>query len=618
MRLYPNTTVDSEFKTLRDAGYSGSLNDMQFSFLRSQGYINSLPDMMTSWLSFSPSILFSANEPGILLDPSDLTTLFQDTAGTTPVTTPGQSVARVNDKSGRGNHATQATSGSRPLYALLPANGVRNVATGSASIADTTYWPASRTENGITATKVASGFDTDGLPYADYRYQGTATNTFVSGVYTSGNGRNATVVGAQWTASAILRVVSGSLTGVSGLRVIAVEETAPSTFVANGNGNLVSGSSDEISTVTRTIATGNQISAGLTMTVTNGATIDVTFRVKGLQLELGSTRTAYQFNYSNTNIAQPPFAQVGALLFDGVDDFLQTPSVDFAGYEQLGSELVTNGTFTTDLTGWADAGGDGSAVASAGVMQITQGATAQEERRQNVTVQAGRFYKVSATLGGVSPFLFLGSIAGAADLGNISATGSIVVLATTNIISVRAIPQSALGSGSVATYDDISVREVLRPADKMTVFAGVRKLSDAAQGVLVELTSNASSTPNSFSLQAPGPATSYRIVSGGSLTAGAVYDATGLPAPRSSVLTGIANISGASASIRENGVQVAGGLANQGTGNYANALIYIGRRGGTLLPFNGYLYSLIVRGAATSTSLIAQTEAWVNQRTGAY
>ena len=51
----------------------------------------------------------------VMLDMTDLSTLYQDTAGTTPVTTIGQSIARVNDKSASANHATQSTAGLRPL-----------------------------------------------------------------------------------------------------------------------------------------------------------------------------------------------------------------------------------------------------------------------------------------------------------------------------------------------------------------------------------------------------------------------------------------------------------------------------------------------------------------------
>ena len=50
--------------------------------------------------------LFSAGQPGAWHEPSDFSTLFQDSAGTTPVTALEQVVGKVNDKSGRANHAT--------------------------------------------------------------------------------------------------------------------------------------------------------------------------------------------------------------------------------------------------------------------------------------------------------------------------------------------------------------------------------------------------------------------------------------------------------------------------------------------------------------------------------
>jgi hypothetical protein len=63
---------------------------------------------------WSPTSLFAAGEQGVWYDPSDLSSMFQDSAGTTPVTAAGQPVGKINDKSGRGNHATQATAASRP------------------------------------------------------------------------------------------------------------------------------------------------------------------------------------------------------------------------------------------------------------------------------------------------------------------------------------------------------------------------------------------------------------------------------------------------------------------------------------------------------------------------
>jgi len=52
--------------------------------------------------SFSPASLFANGEKGIWIDPSDLSTLFQDSGMTTPVTATGQTVAKALDKSGNG------------------------------------------------------------------------------------------------------------------------------------------------------------------------------------------------------------------------------------------------------------------------------------------------------------------------------------------------------------------------------------------------------------------------------------------------------------------------------------------------------------------------------------
>jgi hypothetical protein len=70
---------------------------------------------------FSPASLFAGGIAGAWYGPSDLSTLFQDSAGTTPVTTAGQPVGLMLDKSGRANHAAQATAAARPTYQTGPA-----------------------------------------------------------------------------------------------------------------------------------------------------------------------------------------------------------------------------------------------------------------------------------------------------------------------------------------------------------------------------------------------------------------------------------------------------------------------------------------------------------------
>ena len=65
---------------------------------------------------FSPLDLFAGGKQGAWYDPSDKSTLFQDVAGTVPVTKDGDPVALMRDKSGNNNHATQTVSAARPIY----------------------------------------------------------------------------------------------------------------------------------------------------------------------------------------------------------------------------------------------------------------------------------------------------------------------------------------------------------------------------------------------------------------------------------------------------------------------------------------------------------------------
>ena len=69
---------------------------------------------------FSIADLFASSEQGAWYDPSNIDTLFQDSAGTTPVTTAGEPVGLMLDKSGNDNHPIQATAAARPTYQVTP------------------------------------------------------------------------------------------------------------------------------------------------------------------------------------------------------------------------------------------------------------------------------------------------------------------------------------------------------------------------------------------------------------------------------------------------------------------------------------------------------------------
>ena len=67
--------------------------------------------------------LFANGEQGFVYDPNDLNTMFQDAAGTVPVTDMGQPVGLIQDKSGNGNHAKQTDSSKRPILRKNAATG---------------------------------------------------------------------------------------------------------------------------------------------------------------------------------------------------------------------------------------------------------------------------------------------------------------------------------------------------------------------------------------------------------------------------------------------------------------------------------------------------------------
>lgn len=78
---------------------------------------------------FNPQSLFANGELGWWYDLSDFSNMFQDRAGTTPVTAAGQFVGHILDKSGNANHWTAPTDAARPtlvadgIYFRLHGNG---------------------------------------------------------------------------------------------------------------------------------------------------------------------------------------------------------------------------------------------------------------------------------------------------------------------------------------------------------------------------------------------------------------------------------------------------------------------------------------------------------------
>jgi hypothetical protein len=155
--------------------------------------------------------------------------------------------------------------------------------------------------------------------------------------------------------------------------------------------------------------------------------------------------------------------------------------------------------------------------------------------------------------------------------------------------------------------------------DKVSLVYGVTKLSDAATGYVAELSSDFTANDGSFRLGAPvsGGSGKFSFASKGSTASvEAVTTSAAYLAPYSAVLTGIASISGDGCQLRVNNTVAATASADQGTGNFGNYTAYTGRRAGSSLPFNGRIYSEIAVGASLPASQLAALERYTARRMG--
>lgn len=127
---------------------------------------------------------------GAWFDPSDLSTLYQDAAGTTPVTAVEQPVGKIIDKSGNGNHATQSVTASRPVLSAR-----KNVLLATETLATQ------------SVTSIAAQYTLSFTGTGSVTLSGTATGTLTG---TGVNNRVSLTVTP--TAGTLTLTVSGSVT----------------------------------------------------------------------------------------------------------------------------------------------------------------------------------------------------------------------------------------------------------------------------------------------------------------------------------------------------------------------------------------------------------------------
>ena len=156
--------------------------------------------------------------------------------------------------------------------------------------------------------------------------------------------------------------------------------------------------------------------------------------------------------------------------------------------------------------------------------------------------------------------------------------------------------------------------------DKMTVLAGVRKLSNAA-GIITELSTNFGLNLGSFyAVAGYDIGFHWSFLARGNASAD-VTQASGVTtpiAPATAVISATSNIAESLNTYRLNASAGSNSTGALGTGNFGNYPLYLFARSGSQYFFNGNLYGLIIRGAQSSDVQISSAEQYMNRKTLAY
>ena len=540
--------------------------------------------LLSGTRKFSPASLFSANEPGVWFDPSDLTTLFQDPAGTTPVTAPGNTVGLMLDKSkGLVLGAELVVNGdfSNPVTTGWTATG------GTISVVDGWLRLTSNTTLSFT------GYSFPTVVGATYR---------VNSQWRSSAGSWRMLIGTSNGGNQIAAATSAG----SGSLSVLFQATTTTTWVSVRSVSITSGDLVEIDNISvRELAGNHATQATLASRPNYGIE-----PVGGRRNLLTQTENFSSADWSKTDltVSGNQVSYVGGLV--GTKECVQLVS-------------VPGGTASKVLTAYVTVSGSGKFR-----LKNTHSAV-QDNFSANVTATGSRqtialtVTNSSSAGNGLQAISIINSTDNAAFSLTVHEFQLELSSTATNYQRVTTqydVTEAGVASTSYLAFDGVDdgmVTGTITPGvDKVQVFAGVRKLSDAATGMIVESSADAGSNNGAFRFLVPGAA-GYEYRQRGTLNAAGAAVSSGYASPITNVLTGLGDIGGDLATLRVNGTQVAQSTADQGTGNFLAYPLYIGRRGGSILPYSGRIYSLITRfGANLDAGVITNTETWVAGKTG--
>ena len=155
--------------------------------------------------------------------------------------------------------------------------------------------------------------------------------------------------------------------------------------------------------------------------------------------------------------------------------------------------------------------------------------------------------------------------------------------------------------------------------DKVSIFMGAYKASDATFQAFYELSASISANVGSFYQGNRDAVTANWVAAArgaATFVAGDEAAFTSFVAPDTAVLSMQHDIAGDLSTIRRNGVAGTSGTADKGTGNFGNYSLYVGSRAGTVQLLNGKIYGLIIRAGLTDAASVSKVERWLAPRTG--
>jgi hypothetical protein len=575
---------------------------------------------------FSPLALFTSGTQGAWFDPSDVSTLFQDSAGTTPVTALGnpsteQPVGLMLDKSQGLAQSQKLTNGNWSGNTTGWTKQVANftaTATGSGTVLI----------NGITAAGVAQ-FWQSFATVVGRRYLVTGNIVSATNNSTFCALRKADDGGATTN---IVDLCSGTGNGPVAQTVFSFVATAATTFIVlqvNDTGGITTATFSTISVIDVLGNHATQATAGNRPTYRaryNLLTFSEQFD-NAIWAKVAGTITANQTTAPDGTLTADLYTADGtASQHDIIQNALTAYGVPntWSICIKAGTQSIIQIMFDGNTLAWANFD------LSAGTAFI-QGSTGTAA----ITAVGNGFYRCSVTdVAGNSTGMrvLLVATTGAARFESNSLATTVYFWGAQRNIGSSATPYQSITTAT--SYNAVGFLPYLAfngtssamataaidfsATNKATVFSGLTKLSDAAAAVAAEFT-NTSLNVGSFYLGTPifAAQASYTASIRGSIGTSTATSALSYAAPITNVVTGTYDLATPQAGVRVNGGSAVTNNT-QGGGNFANDILYVGARAGTSLFFNGNIYSLIVRGASSTAAEIASTETWVNARTGAY